>query len=138
MSESGFKNVRMRFASDESGWGQLIEEGRVLINNIPYTDRLNIGDLVEVEEVDGLLTVKRVLKRQLEGKTAVEYPAPHRENYSKLFTAWRNAGMRCEGIIEGLALVAHHKNQDPMAIAAAAGVTATLHSSQPELEPVPS
>lgn len=134
------KNVRMRFGEGETGWGRLIEPGRVLVNNIPYSDRLNIDDLVEVEYPPGqnLLEIKRVLKRNFEGKTAIDYQAPHKETYGKLHDAWHKAGMKCEGILPGLVLVAHHKGEDPVKIAADAGITVTLHDTQPDLEPVPS
>jgi hypothetical protein len=130
------KAVRIRFDDGETGWGMEVEPGRVAIDNIPYTDRLNIDDLVEVTLGDGLPTIKRVLKRQFEHKTAITYPAPYPENFRKMGEAWHAAGMKCEGIFGGLALVAH-KGGDPLKIAHEAGVTgAALNEAQPELEPI--
>jgi hypothetical protein len=139
MSGSEYKMVKVRFAKGETGWGRQLEPGRVMIANIPLTDRLNIDDLVEVDTTPktGPLEIARVLKRTFECKTAIEYPTPHLDNYAKLLDAWNDAGIKCEGMLPGLAIVAHHENQDPVRVATDAGVTVTLHEAQPELEPVP-
>lgn len=138
MSDDERKNVKVRFAPGETGWGLEVEPGRILINNIPYADRLNIDDLVETDPAaTGLREIKRVLKRTFHGKTAFDYPVPHTDNYKKLHTAWHAAGMKCEGLLPGLVIVAHHKDQDPVKVASDAGVTVTLHDPQPDLEPLP-
>ena len=131
------ESVKVRFGPGETGWGLRLAPDRVRINNIPYSDRLNIDDLVEVDPDDvGLLDVKRVLARSFEKKTAVDYEEPYRENYAKLWGAWHAAGMKCEGILPGLAVVAHHADQDPMKAATTANVKASLHDTQPDLEPI--
>jgi len=133
------KFVKVQFSPGETGWGREIETGRVVIANIPLTDALNIDDLVEVDTTPrkGAIEIVRVLKRVFECKTAVDYPTPHKENYAKIREAWHAAGMKCEGMIPGLVIIAHHENQNPVQIAINAGVAAALHPTQPDLEPVP-
>jgi len=128
-------NVRLRFEEDETGWGVRLSDSHIQIANIPFSDRLNIDDVVEAHEQDGRLSAGRVVARTFHGKTAISYPEPFMETYGKLFDAWRAAGMKCEGLLGGLALIAHHKDSDPVKVAQAAGVAVTLYVPQPALEP---
>jgi hypothetical protein len=131
------KQVRVRFDEGETGWGREVEPGRVLIDNIPISDRLNIDDLVEVDPKEtGFLNIIRVLERAFPGKTAIRYSEPYKETYGKLYKAWHDAGMKCEGPFEGLVIVAHQAGQDPVKVALDAGVTVTLNDPQPALEAI--
>ena len=137
MNESQEQHIRMQFDDGESGHGAIVEPGLARIDNIPYTDRLNLSDIVKVERDDGCWIAREVVRRVLPKKTAFDYDPPFKETFATLFDAWRKAGISFEGVFEGLVLVAHRDDQNPMDVAAQAGVTLRLHSPQPELEPVP-
>lgn len=127
---------RIRFEPGESGWCEVLSKTRARIANVPYTNALNIGDLVETAEEDGFLVVKRVLFRRFHGKTALDYKSPYRHNFRAIVKVLEAHHMQCEGMLEGLLLVAHALTKDPLAAAREHGCEVTLHATQPELEPL--
>jgi len=129
------KSIRVEYEPGETGWADDLEDGRVRIANIPYRDGLNIGDVVLLDassEMKGRRVVASVISRKYVGKTCIEYPAPFRPNWKKLYEAYEAAGCMAEGILEGKALVAHQADQDPVQIAKDVGIEVTKPESQPE------
>lgn len=129
----------MRFGDKETGWALELEPGLVEINNIPLSDALNIGDVVKVRPAKSrpeLLEVVRVVSRKYAKKTALAYGKPHGATFRALAKLLRHAHMKVEGMVDGLMLVAHGEDQDPLQIAVAAGLDVTPFSSQPSLEPI--
>ncbi len=135
--------VRVIFDKDETGYGIEMEPAKkgtgalVLISNIPMTNKLNIGDLVEaVPSMRGnLLSVKKIVSRDYKNKTAVLYPEPHRINWEKIIGPLHAAGCKAEGFMPGLLMVAHN-NMDLKKICAQVGVEITLAEEQPVLQPI--
>ena len=127
--------VKVRFDWDETGWGYRLEGNLVRIDNLPITDKLNIGDVVETEQgAETPLIVKRVVSRKYARKTAV---VVRDEDYEHLFHAWTAVGMKCEHLMPRHVLVAHHENQDPVGmISPESGLVVSLYKSQPKLKPL--
>jgi hypothetical protein len=137
MNDFKQKPIHMVFEPGETGHGTLIGPGIARVDNIPYTDRLNLNDLVKVENDGGRWVAREVIERALPKKTAFDYEAPFKETFAKLCEVWGNANIHYEGVFEGLVLVAHREDQNPLQIAEQAGLWLHLHSAQPDLEPIP-
>jgi hypothetical protein len=135
------KAVRLIYEPGESGWGvELVPATKdkgslVRVNNIPFTDKLNIDDIVETEHKNGCLAVKRAISRAFKNKSAVRYPPPHQENFDKLAAVLREAGCKIEGFLPGLMAVAH-EDQDVRALVKEIGIDANFGEPQPSLEPI--
>ena len=130
-------NVKVRFDVAETGWGEKLDDNLVRIDNIPLTDALNIGDVVETDPntVERFLRIVRVVSRKYNRKTAV---VVRDEDYEHLFYAWTAVGMKCEHMIVGHVLVAHREDQDPVGmISPDSGLVVTLYRSQPKLKALP-
>lgn len=135
------KDVKLLFGPGESGWGTELKPANsdsgamVRIDNVPLGDDLNIDDVVETVVKAGRLHVARVISRVFPKKTAIRYPKPHKENFDRIFKAYLAAGCKTEGMMPGLAVVAHG-DQDVIAVAAEVGVEVKLCDSQPRLAPL--
>ena len=118
---------KIRYGKGETGWAEDRGGGQYRIDNIPLTDRLNIGDLVRCRLNDeGELAVSRRLKRRSPEKTAVRYERA--EQYRLLRRKVLAAGGKIEGMLgpqgdrPGIAPVAHGSDLDPVAAAREVGV----------------
>jgi hypothetical protein len=134
------KEIRIMFARDERGWGVLFAPDRAQIASIPLTDDFNIDDTVEVKRIAGswdTFKIVRVIDRKFDCKTAIVHEPRFGANFAALASAWMDAGMRCEGLMDGVVLIAHHKHQDPMELAKQTGIPFKLYDPQPRLRPLP-
>jgi hypothetical protein len=122
--------VRTRYASDETGWAEVLGGGKYRIANIPLTDGLNLGDVVRcrVEQKGELLelVVSRRLKRGYPKKTFVRYERP--KQLRLLCQKVLAAGAEIAGVGDlrvgqpGLVQVAHGPDFDPLAAAKQVGI----------------
>lgn len=132
------KDVKLLFGPGETGWGTELKPANgdvgamVRIDNVPFSDDLNIDDVVEMG-VSPRNHVKRVISRVFSKKTAIRYPKPYEENFDKIWKAYLAAGCKAEGLTQGMALVAHG-DHNVVSIAGDAGVEVKLCENQPSLK----
>ncbi len=111
-------SVRIRFDKGETGWAEVLGDGKYRIDNVPLANDLNIDDVVTCEKgEDGFLSVVDVLERKYPLKTAVKYEKE--EQYHQLREKVKAAGCKIEGMIgprgtedPGICIVAHDENFD--------------------------
>lgn len=117
------KNMtRIRYTPDETGWAEMIGTLRARIANVPLTETLNIDDVVELKDNGDLLdSVVRVVERPFPKKSVVRYEPADKPTYTKLYKALEGAGMKCEGAVAGMMVVAHAKGS-PAKLAKLAGI----------------
>lgn len=127
------KMIRIRFADDETGWAEKLEGRRARIANVPYVNGLNIDDVVELHPgpPGDFPIAGDVLINEFPGKTALNYPPPHNENFKMVVEALHAKGCKVEGVVAGLCIVAHKEDIDPLRAARETGVEATLFEVQP-------
>jgi len=106
---NGQKFIRVRFADGESGWAEDLGDDTCKIANIPVSHGYNIDDVVECCKGVEKAALGKVLKRGFECKTGIRYSEPHADNFVKLHHLIQEAGGKVEGLLPGLALVAHNK-----------------------------
>jgi hypothetical protein len=130
---SSGKMIVIRYASNETGWAERLDENRARIANVPYVSGLNIDDVVELhpDQRDGYPIAGAVLVNVFPRKTALNYPTPYRQNFKKMAEALHAMGCRAEGVVEGLCIVAHGVACDPLSVAKEAGINASLFEVQP-------
>jgi hypothetical protein len=128
---SGGEMVKIRYAVDETGWGERPGDDRCRIANIPLADRLNIDDEVVVyRNSRGELCAGDVVRRAYRYKTAIGYKEPGQ--YAAFRDIARAKGAKVEGTVspyerngeyrEGILLCAHNDDFDPAAEALALGI----------------
>jgi hypothetical protein len=127
------KMIRIRFADDETGWAERLEGNRARIANVPYVHGLNIDDVVELHpgSPGDLPIAGDVLINEFPCKTALDYPAPHNENFKRIAAALHAKGCKVEGVVAGLCIVAHKNDVHPLRAAREAGVDASLFEARP-------
>lgn len=130
------KMVKVVYEEGETGWAAYLGNDEARIANIPFGDRLNIDDRVALKWLNGRLQVDRVLSRTFHKKTALDYNPPYNETYTKIWPSLQKAGMKVEGVYDGVCVVAHQPDQDPVSVCQQAGVRVRLHETQPDLAEV--
>ena len=128
--------VKIVYEEGETGWAEMLDGDRARIENIPFGDRLNIDDVVSIERRDGRLYAEKILSRTFPKKTALDYDEPHDKTYAKICSALHAAEMKVEGVVDGICIVAHRLDQDPVSVCQQAGVPVRLHETQPDLAEV--
>ena len=122
------------FANDESGWATQIDDDKAIIDNIPFADEFNYGDVVRFKRnVLGRQMAYAVIERKYPFKTAYNYAEPYPETFDRLYEVWKDHDIILEGIVEGLCVVAHKIGDEPLTIALAAGISIVPHGTQPKL-----
>jgi hypothetical protein len=119
--------IKIVYEEGESGWAVDLGDGQARISNLPIANNLNIDDVVSLKTVNGRRWVDKVLSRTFFRKTSLEYDMPYKKNYRAIWETLRTAGMKVEG------LMAHQRDQDPVAVCEAAGIEVRLYEAQPKL-----
>ena len=121
------ENCHIRYDEGETGWAEVLGEGKYRICNIPLTDLLNIDDVVTCAEGDdGWLEVVDVLERKYPSKTAIKYDTV--EQYKGICERATEAGFKVEGMVgphhgkPGICFVAHDENLNVYEMIKKAGV----------------
>ena len=120
--------IHVRYDEDETGWVLPVAGNLVRIDNIPFTDRYNIEDLVELEPPEGedLPRLGRVVRREYDGKTLVYYDEDWQ--FWELKAVLRILGGEIEGGAApnengpGFMLIAHPRRIDGAKLAEALGL----------------
>lgn len=120
--------VRIWYSETESGWAEVLDGNRARIANVPYTERLNIDDVVELLHGGrgGRLRAGRVLKRAFPRKTGITYPEPHHDNFAVIVRELDGRGCRVEGVVHGVCVVAHCAEIEPVSVMRAIGMDVGL------------
>lgn len=122
-------SVRIRFASDESGWAKVVDAERrwYALANQPLSDGLNLFDLVEMQP--DCRTIKQVLRPAYVKKTVIRYPFPNEEegraNWAKLRAAAKDVGASTKDYLPGVAGLAYDTDEQLAQIGVALGVDLT-------------
>jgi len=67
------ESIKIRYSKSETGWASKSEDGYI-VDNVPLTDGLNIGDLVEIaENEDDFPVINKIIKFRFNNKAAIEY-----------------------------------------------------------------
>lgn len=125
------KHIRICYTPGETGWAEDMEGGLARICNIPLCDNLNIDDVVRLTDFkDGFKEVAEVIRKGFPLKTCLHYHTP--DQFKALALRVRAANQKIEGMVApyerdgkdypGLALVAHHDDFDPVAVAKELGI----------------
>ena len=107
---------RLRYGEGETGWAKWLGDGKARIANLPISGLLNIDDVVEVVEREDRLEIARVVSSVFACRTTVAYPEPFERNYWTLRGALEALDCKVEGMVEGLAVVAHQESVNPVAV----------------------
>jgi hypothetical protein len=70
------KKIRIRLASDESGWAELLTEDVAIILNNSTHGTVSIGDTCRVEKIEGIYHIKSILNKRYKHLVTLLYPNP--------------------------------------------------------------
>jgi len=135
-SKADLNYVRIRFSKSETGWAVKLSNGYYRINNLPFSGRLNIDDIVKCrEESNELPIVVKIVTEGFPCKSAVAYQTV--DQFRAFCKIAREHGCKTEGVIgpkegeHGIVIVAHKRDFDPFAIAMELGVVNADHYHKP-------
>jgi hypothetical protein len=130
--------ISIRYGEGETGWALDLGNGRACIANSPVEDGLHYMDVVELGPPGWCSrpTIKRVIWRAYEHRTAVRYPSDTKDEakcwYKQLFHACCDNELAIEGYISGLCMVSHHEDTDLEAVFRDAGIDVDQLSLEPD------
>ena len=121
------KSMKIRVGERESCWAERLSDNLAKINNIPFSGKYNLHDIVEYTVEDGIAIAGKIVNQRWECLTYLQYKEVWQ--FHRMNSVFRLLGCACEGMTgphegrPGYMMVSYDKPINPKKIAEGMGIS---------------